>query len=72
FCAFNILNEIYRDTPHKTFGIPLEEYMKIHGDKALTEIKYARNKEFIEKMKRGEPYKRRYAPVLNKIRENNT
>jgi len=67
FCAFNILNEIYRDTPHKTFGIPLEEYAKIHGDKALAEIKYVRNKELIEKMVKGEPYTKTYAPVLNKI-----
>ncbi|MEM4513088.1 MAG: radical SAM protein [Ignisphaera sp.] len=72
FCAFNILNEIYRDTPHKTFGIPLEKYTEVHGDKALAEIKYTRNKELIEKMRRGEPYQRRYAPVLHKIKESST
>lgn len=68
FCAFNILNEIYRDTPHKTFGIPLEEYTKIYGEKTFIEMKYIRTKELIEKMVKGEPYIQTYAPVLNKIK----
>lgn len=67
FCAFNILNEIYRDTPHKTFGVPLDEYVKKHSEKTLTEIKYVRSRDLIDKMARGEPYIRTYAPIINKI-----
>uniref|UniRef100_A0A7C2Z9S7 Radical SAM protein n=1 Tax=Ignisphaera aggregans TaxID=334771 RepID=A0A7C2Z9S7_9CREN len=69
FCAFNILNDIYRDTPHRTFGVSLEEYLKIHGEKSLAQAKYVRSKELIEKMMRGEPYAKFYTPVMDKIRE---
>jgi uncharacterized radical SAM superfamily Fe-S cluster-containing enzyme len=69
FCAFNILNDIYRDTPQKTYGIPLEEYAKRYGEKALQERKYVRSKDLIEKMVKGEPYQRFYKPVIHKIKE---
>jgi uncharacterized radical SAM superfamily Fe-S cluster-containing enzyme len=69
FCAFNILNDIYRDTPQKTYGVPLEEYIKKHGEKAIQGQKYVRTKELIEKMVRGEPYQRFYKPVMNKLKE---
>lgn len=69
FCAFNILNDIYRDTPHRTFGTPLDVYLKTHGEKSLIENKYVRTKENIEKMVKGQPYKKVYAPVADKLKE---
>ncbi|MDK6029325.1 radical SAM protein [Ignisphaera sp. 4213-co] len=69
FCAFNILNDIYRDTPQKTYGIPIEEYIKKYGEKVLQEQKYVRTKDLIEKMINGEPYKKFYRPVMDKLKE---
>ena len=69
FCAFNILNEFYRDTPQKTYGMPLEEYIKKYGEKAIQGLKYVRTKELIEKMVKGEPYQRFYKPVIHKLKE---
>jgi uncharacterized radical SAM superfamily Fe-S cluster-containing enzyme len=69
FCAFNILNDIYRDTPQKTYGIPLEEYTKKYGEKAIEGQKYVRSKDSIEKMVKGEPYQRFYRPVIHKVKE---
>lgn len=68
FCAFNIINDIYRDTPQKTYGIPLEEYIDKHGEKSLYEQKYVRTKELIEKMTRSEIYKRFYQPVIHRLK----
>jgi hypothetical protein len=68
FCAFNILNEFYRDTPQKTYGIPLEEYIKKYGEKVIQGLKYVRTKELIEKMVKGEPYQRFYKPVIHKLK----
>ncbi len=64
FCAFNIINDIYRDTPQKTYGIPLDEYLKKYGEKSLENRKYVRNKELIEKMTKNEIYKRFYSIVI--------
>ncbi|MEM0489844.1 MAG: radical SAM protein [Ignisphaera sp.] len=69
FCAFNILNDIYRDTPHKSFGIPIQDYLKIYGEKSLAENKYVRSKDIVEKMVKGEPYRKTYAPVLDKLKD---
>ncbi|MCS7111437.1 MAG: radical SAM protein [Ignisphaera sp.] len=69
FCAFNIINDIYRDTPQKTYGIPIEEYMKRYGEKSIYDHKYVRTKELIEKMAKGEIYQRFYQPVLNRVRK---
>ncbi|MEM0026589.1 MAG: radical SAM protein [Ignisphaera sp.] len=68
FCAFNILNDIYRDTPQKTYGVPVEEYIKKYGEKVFQEQKYVRTKDLIEKMIKGEPYRRFYKPVIDKLK----
>ena len=68
FCAFNILNDIYRDTPQKTYGVPVDEYIKKYGEKVFQEQKYVRTKELIEKMIKGEPYRKFYAPVIDKLK----
>ncbi len=66
FCAFNILNHIYRDPIHKAYGVPLDEYVKKHGKNSI--IKYVRTKDMIDKMVNGEPYRRRYEVVFKKLR----
>ncbi len=44
FCAFNVLNDIYRDYIQKKYMIPLDEYERIYGKDALGEkLKYKRN-----------------------------
>ncbi len=67
FCAFNILNDIYRDTPQKTYGIPLDEYLKKYGEKYLEDKKYVRNKELIEKMTKSEIYKQFYSIIAKQL-----
>ncbi len=44
FCAFNVLNEFYRDAIQKRFSIPLKEYARKYGEDKIGEaIKYRRN-----------------------------
>jgi uncharacterized radical SAM superfamily Fe-S cluster-containing enzyme len=69
FCAFNIINDIYRDTPQKTYGIPLEEYIRKYGEKSIYEQKYFRTKELIEKMSQGDIYRQFYQPVMYKTKD---
>ncbi len=70
FCAFNIINDIYRDTPQKTYGIQIEEYIRKYGERSIYERKYIRTRELIEKMTQSEIYKRFYQPVLHKMKKN--
>lgn len=69
FCAFNIINDIYRDSPQKTYGISIEDYIKKHGEKSIYEQKYVRTKELIEKMTSSEIYKQFYHPVYHKLKK---
>lgn len=68
FCAFNIINDIYRDSPQKTYGISIEDYIKKHGEKSIYEQKYIRTKELIEKMASSEIYKQFYHPVYYRLK----
>ncbi|MEM0500743.1 MAG: radical SAM protein [Ignisphaera sp.] len=68
FCAFNIINDIYRDSPQKTYGISIEDYIKKHGEKSIYEQKYVRTKELIEKMASSEIYKQFYHPVYHRLK----
>ena len=44
FCAFNVLNDLYRDYIQERFKMPLEEYAKRYGkDKIGEAVKYVRN-----------------------------
>jgi uncharacterized radical SAM superfamily Fe-S cluster-containing enzyme len=44
FCAYNVLNDLYRDYIIKKYGIPLEEYKKKYGSKGVgPDVKYVRN-----------------------------
>ena len=62
FCAFNVLPDIYRDKIQAEFGVPIDEWARIHGeDKAGAKIKYVRN---IEKLTNSEIYQRYYRHYL--------
>ncbi|NPA96504.1 MAG: radical SAM protein [Crenarchaeota archaeon] len=67
FCAFNILNHLYRDAIHKKYGMPLEEYIKRYGKSRI--VKYVRTKDKIERLTQGEVYKRRYEAVLKTLKK---
>ncbi len=44
FCAYNVLNDIYRDHILKEYRIPLEEYKKRYGEDSIGPgVKYVRN-----------------------------
>lgn len=44
FCAFNVLNDLYRDYIQEKYKIPIEEYKKIHGEDSVGDkLKYVRN-----------------------------
>ena len=66
FCAFNILNRIYRDEIHRKYGIPLKEYIEKYGKDKI--VKYVRTKELIEKLSNSEVYKRRYGYVMRELK----
>ena len=58
FCAFNVLEDLYRDDIQKKFGTPINEWMKIKNAKPIgIELKYRRN---VKKLAEGEPYKKTY------------
>ncbi len=49
FCAFNVLNDIYRDYIQEKYKIPLDEWAKQHGEKSVgIASKYKRNRKLME------------------------
>jgi len=69
FCAFNILNDIYRDAAQQKWSIPLDEYLTKFGKDAIYGQKYVRTPDMIKKMVRSEYYKKTYQPFIEKLRE---
>ncbi|MET1102197.1 MAG: tetraether lipid synthase Tes [Pyrodictiaceae archaeon] len=44
FCAFNVLNDLYRDYIQEQFKISLDKYRKMYGEKSVGDkLKYVRN-----------------------------
>jgi len=67
FCTFNILNDLYRDYVQQRYFIPIEEYRKKYGDKAIGDaIKYIRTPSLIEKMTSHPLYKETYSVVMKR------
>ena len=49
FCAFNVLNDIYRDFIQEQYRVPLDEWARRHGGEALgMTVKYRRNRKLME------------------------
>ncbi len=64
FCAFNILNHLYRDAIQRQFMIPLEEYIKKYGEEKIYGVKYVRTDDKIKRLVEHKAYRERYGPVL--------
>ncbi|ANF22533.1 tetraether lipid synthase Tes [Thermococcus piezophilus] len=63
FCAFNVIPELYRDKVQAQFSYTWEEWKKLHPDWDYKKDKYVRTKEFVEKMKNSELYKKTYIDI---------
>jgi len=59
FCAFNVLNEIYRDKLQKEYSIPLSEWKK----------PFEKHKRDVNKIVKTELYQRFYEPYFNKYED---
>ena len=65
FCSFNVIPELYRDKVQNQFSYTWEEWKALHPDWEYQKDKYVRTKEFIEKMKNSELYRKTYIDIKN-------
>jgi len=66
FCTFNVLSDIYRDYIQEKYKVPLDEWVKIKGSHTVgPAIKYRRN---VEKLVRGEAYRKHYEEILKLVK----
>ncbi|ASJ08039.1 radical SAM protein [Thermococcus siculi] len=63
FCTFNVIPELYRDKVQAQFSYTWEEWKAIHPDWDYMKDKYIRTKEFVEKMKNSEVYRKTYIDI---------
>ncbi|WP_099209154.1 tetraether lipid synthase Tes [Thermococcus henrietii] len=63
FCTFNVIPELYRDKVQAQFSYTWEEWKAIHPDWDYWSDKYRRTKEFVEKMKNSEVYRKTYIDI---------
>ena len=63
FCTFNVIPEIYRDKVQAQFSYTWDEWKKLHPDWDYKKDKYFRSKEFVEKMKKSELYRKTYIDI---------
>ena len=63
FCTFNVIPELYRDKVQAQFSYSWEEWKKLHPDWDYWSDKYFRSKEFVEKMKKSELYRKTYIDI---------
>lgn len=58
FCAFNVLNELYRDRFQKEYSVSLDEWVKLHGEDSIGDaIKHKRD---VKKLENSELYRKTY------------
>ncbi len=65
FCAFNVIPELYRDKVQAQFSYSWDEWKKLHPDWDYRKDKYFRTKEFVEKMRESELYRKTYLDLKN-------
>ncbi len=65
FCAFNVIPELYRDKVQAQFSYSWDEWKKLHPDWDYRKDKYFRSKEFIEKIRESELYRKTYLELKN-------
>ena len=63
FCAFNVIPEIYRDKVQAQFSYTWDEWKKIKPEWEYKKDKYVRTKDFIEKMRKSEIYRKTYTDI---------
>ncbi|WP_297459252.1 tetraether lipid synthase Tes [Thermococcus sp.] len=63
FCTFNVIPELYRDKVQAQFSYTWEEWKKLHPDWDYKKDKYFRTKEFVEKMRNSELYRKTYIDI---------
>ncbi len=64
FCAFNVLNDIYRDLIQEEYRVPLDKWVSMKGAKTIGEaIKYKRN---VRELESHPLYRETYKPFLSK------
>ncbi|RLG82308.1 MAG: radical SAM protein [Thermoprotei archaeon] len=65
FCAFNIFEDIYRESIQRQYGIPLHEWSRKHGlPENITVKKYIRNRRALES---NPIYKEAYEGIMEQI-----
>jgi len=68
FCTFNVLSDLYRDYVQKHYFLTFEEYESKYGKGKLgEESKFRRSKEYIDRVKNHELYKRTYEKFSAKL-----
>ncbi len=65
FCAFNVIPELYRDKVQAQFSYSWDEWKELHPDWDYKKDKYFRTKEFVEKMRKSELYRKTYLELKN-------
>ncbi|ASJ13347.1 tetraether lipid synthase Tes [Thermococcus thioreducens] len=63
FCTFNVIPELYRDKVQAQFSYTWEEWKAMHPDWEYRKDKYIRTKEFVERMKNSELYRKTYVDI---------
>lgn len=63
FCTFNVIPELYRDKVQAQFSYTWEEWKALHPDWDYKKDKYFRSKEFVEKMRNSELYRKTYIDI---------
>ena len=63
FCAFNVIPELYRDKVQAQFSYTWDEWKKIKPEWEYKKDKYVRTKDFIEKMRKSEIYRKTYTDI---------
>ncbi|WP_457742011.1 tetraether lipid synthase Tes [Thermococcus sp.] len=63
FCTFNVIPELYRDKVQAQFSYTWDEWKKLHPDWDYWKDKYRRTKDFVEKMKKSELYRKTYIDI---------
>jgi len=65
FCAFNVLNEVYRDYVQKKYMFSIDEWVRIKGPEHIGEAtKYRRGANIIKKLESSELYEKTYGKFL--------
>ncbi len=65
FCTFNVIPELYRDKVQAQFSYSWEEWKALHPNWEYRKDKYIRTREFVEKMKKSELYRKTYIDIEN-------